>query len=350
MSYRVLNKKDFIEFLDNLSRDYHVFGPAEKEPGQFAFVPMEDPAKVVMDYVHTVLPPKKFFFPQRETLLTFDLSEAQPRVEAVIEHKPQAIVGIHPCDLHGIQRLDTVFEDENSDPYYVEKRQSALLVGVNCMPDEQCFCTSMGTMKPPENGFDLFLTDIGDSFAVEIGSIKGEETLDKHARTSPLAAADIAKINNWYEKKQSSQKLAVKIQVDHLPLLFEGEYRDKIWNELGERCLSCGACNLVCPTCYCFDVTDEVSLANQKRGERQRFWDGCQLEEFAMVAGGENFRHNRSDRNRHRFYRKFLYPVLKYKKTFCVACGRCVRSCLVHISVVDTVNHFVEKSLTGGAK
>ena len=71
---------------------------------------------------------------------------------------------------------------------------------------------------------------------------------------------------------------------------------------------------------------------------------------FAAVAGGENFRHHRNDRNRHRFYRKFLYPVIKYKQTFCVACGRCVRSCLVHISVVDTVNHFVEKSQQGGAR
>lgn len=350
MSYRVIDKKDLTGFLVNLTHEYEVFGPAEKEPGQFAFVPMEEFSRLVMDYIHTILPPKKFFFPQQETLLKYDLSEGQPRVEPVLESRPRAIVGVHPCDLHGIQRLDKVFEDENPDPYYMEKRQAALLIGVNCQPDEQCFCASMGTMKPPDDGFDLFLTDIGESYAVEIGTLKGEEVLDKHARMAPIAAADIGKINKWYEKKQNSQKLAVKINVEHLPLLFEGEYHDKIWDELGQRCLSCGACNLVCPTCYCFDVKDDTELANLKKGERVRFWDGCQLEEFASVAGGENFRHHRSDRNRHRFYRKFLYPVLKYKKTFCVACGRCVRSCLVHISVVETVNHFVGKSQSGGAK
>jgi ferredoxin len=83
-------------------------------------------------------------------------------------------------------------------------------------------------------------------------------------------------------------------------------------------------------------------------GRRVRTWDACQLPGFAAVAGGENYRDTAMKRNRHRFYRKFLYPVLKYKKPFCVGCGRCVRSCPVDIQVVETVNHFVEKGLAGG--
>ena len=350
MSYRVIDKKDFLGFLKKVAKEYTVVGPVEKEPGQLAYAPLDDFSALRMDYVHTILPPKKFFFPQEETILKFDLAGDKPLIEAVVEKKPLALVGVHPCDLNGLQRLDRVFEDENPDPNYLEKRESSLLIGVNCMPDEQCFCASMGTLKPPEGGFDLFLTDIGKGYAVEIGTIKGEEVLDKLAKTAAITAADVNKVNQWYEKKAKDQKLAVKTEVDHLPLLFEGEYHDKIWDELGQRCLSCGACNLVCPTCYCFDVRDDVQIDNLKKGERRRLWDSCQLEPFAEVAGGENFRHHRNDRNRHRFYRKFLYPVIKYKKTFCVACGRCVRSCLVHISVVDTVNHFVEKSLHGGAR
>jgi len=243
-----------------------------------------------------------------------------------------------------------VFEDGTLDPYYLQRRESAVLIGVNCLPDEQCFCASVQTIKPPENGFDLFMTDIGEAFVVEIGSSKGEELLDKYADSSPVTAADIVKLNKWYEEKNKKLKLSVNIEVGHLPLLFGGQYDDLIWEELGKRCLSCGACNFVCPTCYCFDVKDDVDISNLKKGERKRVWDGCQLEEFAAVAGGENFREERSSRNRHRFYRKFLYPVIKYKKTFCVGCGRCVRSCLVHISIVDTVNYFVEKSLQGGFK
>ncbi len=350
MSYRVITKKDLPDFVASLRTEYEVMGPVEKQPGQYSFSPIDDVSQLVLEYPHTILPPKKHFFPQRETLLTFDLNGEPPEIKAVIESRPLALFGVHACDLHGIQRLDMVFKDENPDPNYLEKRQEALLIGIGCTPDEQCFCASMETMKPPAGGFDLFLTDIGDLFAVEIGSDKGNDALRRHARTEEISANHVVRVNQDLEKKKSQQKIGITIEVDHLPLLFEGEYHAQIWEDLGHRCLSCGACNLVCPTCYCFDVQDKVAISDLNRGERLRRWDGCQLEDFALVAGEENFRGERSDRNRHRFYRKFLYPVLRYKKTFCVGCGRCVRSCLVHISVVDTVNHFVEKSLQGGAR
>lgn len=350
MSYRFIDKQDFPSFIESLSKEYEVAGPVRREGNQHSFEILSDFSRLVLDYVHTLLPPKKFFLPQQETLLRFESSAAGTQVTVEPAARSLAIVGIHPCDLHGIQRLDSVFGDENPDPYYLAKRKESLLIGVNCQPDEQCFCASMGTMKPPAAGFDLFLTDTGTGYAVETGTAAGQAVLDQHAITRAIDAGDIARIDGWYEKKAAGQVLSVKSQVEHLPLLFEGEYRDKIWDELGQRCLSCGACNLVCPTCYCFDIKDDVELSDLQSGIRQRFWDGCQLEDFARVAGGENFRHHRKDRNRHRFYRKFLYPVLKYKKTFCVACGRCVRNCLVHICVVETVNHFVEKSLRGGAR
>ena len=149
MSYRVIDKKDFLGFLKKLAKEYTVVGPVEKEPGQCAYVPLEDFSALRMDYVHTILPPKKFFFPQEETLLKFDLAGDKPLIEAVVEKKPLALVGVHPCDLNGIQRLDRVFEDENPDPNYLEKRQSALLIGVNCMPDEQCFCVLLFAASDP---------------------------------------------------------------------------------------------------------------------------------------------------------------------------------------------------------
>lgn len=350
MSYRVIRKSDFPRFLEKLSSEFRVMYPHEKEPGQFVFRETTQFADMPENYVYSMLPPKKLFFPQHETLLEFDLSAGVPVVDAVVEAKPIAVVGVHPCDLHGLQCLDMVFEDENPDPNFMKKRQEAVVIGFNCMPDSQCFCASIGTIKPPEKGFDLFMTDVGARYAVEIGSAKGESTLERFAETGPIDASDLAKINQWYEKKKGGQKLEVVIDSDDLPLLFGGGYHDTIWEELGQKCLSCGACNLVCPTCYCFDVHDEVEISNLEKGRRCRVWDGCQLEEFAAVAGGENFRERRKDRNRHRFYRKFVYPVLKYKQRFCVGCGRCVRSCLVHISVVDTVNHFAAKNMEGGAQ
>ena len=103
------------------------------------------------------------------------------------------------------------------------------------------------------------------------------------------------------------------------------------------KCVSCGNCTAVCPTCYCFDIYDDVEL-DMSGGERKRTWDSCQLEEFAVVAGGENFRKERSSRQRHRYYRKFNYSVEKYNKYFCTGCGRCSRACMAGIELKETLN------------
>jgi NAD-dependent dihydropyrimidine dehydrogenase PreA subunit len=126
-------------------------------------------------------------------------------------------------------------------------------------------------------------------------------------------------------------------------------YEDPLWEELGEKCLACGSCTNVCPTCYCFDVQDEVNL-RLNAGERQRTWDSCQLDEFARVAGGENFREARSGRQRHRFMRKGKYIYDMYDRLGCVGCGRCIRTCLVHINIVDGFNRIHATMVEGEAQ
>jgi ferredoxin len=114
-------------------------------------------------------------------------------------------------------------------------------------------------------------------------------------------------------------------------------YEHPHWVELGERCLACGSCTNVCPTCFCFDVYDQIDMALEQ-GERWRKWDSCQLDLFASVAGGENFREHRAERQRHRFMRKGRYLFEKYEHLGCVGCGRCARACLVDITPVSTFN------------
>ena len=114
-----------------------------------------------------------------------------------------------------------------------------------------------------------------------------------------------------------------------------------VWDDLGNRCLSCGNCTNVCPTCYCFDVYDEPNL-DLKTGKRIRVWDSCQNQPFARVAGGENFREHRRDRKRHRFYRKFSYPVERYSRSFCTGCGRCSRTCMAEINLKDTIKELIK--------
>ena len=106
---------------------------------------------------------------------------------------------------------------------------------------------------------------------------------------------------------------------------------------MGEKCLGCGACTLVCPTCYCFDVNDEVDFS-LSAGKRWRVWDSCQFSQFASVAGGHDFRAERSAKQRHRFNRKYQYQAKDTGAVGCVGCGRCARACLVDIKPIDVLN------------
>ena len=122
----------------------------------------------------------------------------------------------------------------------------------------------------------------------------------------------------------------------------ENIYNSKVWTDVAKKCLGCGTCNLLCPTCYCFDVRDEVEL-QVTQGTRDRFWDGCMLNEFAEVAGGENFRDKLSNRTRHRLYRKFKYITDKSGELHCVGCGRCTKYCPAKISIVEIINNLIEE-------
>ena len=128
-----------------------------------------------------------------------------------------------------------------------------------------------------------------------------------------------------------------------IPQLFERSLKSTIWDSIGDRCLSCGNCTNVCPTCYCFDVVDELNL-DLKTGKRIRVWDSCQNERFAKVAGGESFRETRTRRKKHRFYRKFSYPVERFNKFFCTGCGRCTRTCMAKISLKETLEQIVKEN------
>jgi ferredoxin len=143
------------------------------------------------------------------------------------------------------------------------------------------------------------------------------------------------KVRKEAEKKY---KVSLKMKKDEIPALLDATWDSKIFKDKSETCFSCGSCVMVCPTCVCFDVQDEMALS-LKGGERYRRWDGCMLREFASVASGENFREHKEQRFRHRMYRKGKYLVERYKYLGCVGCGRCAIACLAEIaSPAETYN------------
>jgi len=336
---KVIEKPKFNDFINTLTGEYSVYGPLLKErtkagDEKFAFGPVTDAADLRMDYNITLLSPKKYFLPQRETLLKFTARGSQT-AEPVVDISRKVIVGAHPCDVYATWLLDEVFSSDNKDPNYLSRRERALIIGLDCgQPcDEYSFCHDMGT-NTVETGYDLMLTDIGDAYFVEVGTQAGRDLLDG-AEFREAGNQEFGKRQAFIEQKQASFHKRLPVDAKYLPEILEESYDSLVWEAIGRRCFSCGSCNLVCPTCYCFDITDKLNL-DLASGERQRVVDSCQLDSFAEVAGGESFREDRASRLRHRFFRKAKYIYEAFGRMGCVGCGRCDRNCVAKINSVET--------------
>jgi ferredoxin len=319
-----------------LMADYRVVAPVAKEP-QFAFEPLDDPLDVRLDYNITILPPKTALQPPRERLVRIQF-EGEPIVEPVLDAVPTVLFGVHTCDLHAVPMLDRAFSVDYPDAHYLERRKNTLIVSLECLSpcDEHSFCKDMGTMAA-DNGYDLHLTDIGSAYAIDVGTEAGAALLDTYEGAKTAEDGETGLLQEALSAKWPRFRNRLTFDSSELPSVLAAGYNHPVWKALGERCLACGSCTNVCPTCYCFNVADSIELS-QTAAVRTRNWDSCQLEEFALVASGENFREARSARQRHRMMRKGKYLRERFGTTGCVGCGRCIRACLVHINIVDTYN------------
>jgi len=333
---KVLNRSDVESFVSALLKKRALYAPID-EDGVVKFDAVTEPTSVKLAYTSTILPPKKLFQPTKETILRFNRAEGETEVPE-LSITPKTVLGIHPCDMQGILRTDWAFTETNPEENYINRRKETVFIGVTCVPDESCFCSNLGTYNTRE-GFDAFIVDLGDKFVVEILTDRGKELLSD---IDALKDATEEDIDNANKKKSELSKPSrpVSFHSGLLPQLMAMTEDDTaFWKEIANRCYSCGTCTLVCPSCYCFDVEDDVSLSNLAEGERIRLWDSCQQEGFAIVATGENFREDRANRVKHRVYRKYYYTADKFGDLFCVGCGRCARQCTAKIhDIVSDLN------------
>jgi len=336
MALWILPKDQVPDWVERLMADFEVVGPVAKEHA-FTFASLRRPADLRLDYPITLQSPKEYFLPPEETLLRFKRGQP-PEVEPVRQEHRRVLFGVHPCDINATWLLDLAFSQDTLDTPYMERRERTLIVGLDCLKpcDEHSFCKSMGSLEVT-GGYDLFLTDLGDAYAIEVGTEMGQELLDQYAQARPATEENTARLNQVLSEKWPRFTQKLNLAPEDLAQILELTYESPLWEELAQKCLGCGSCNLVCPTCYCFDVQDRLALDLQE-GERVRRWDGCMLRDFTLVASGEIFREDRSARLRHRFYRKGKYMFEDYGRVGCVGCGRCVRACLVNIDPVEVFN------------
>lgn len=339
MSVRSVDQKTLHAWVDGLIKSYTVIGVQARDD-HFEFAPLKKGEHLRLDYDVTILPPKHVFLPPQENLLEFDDAST---FKSVIRKEPFVLLGVHPYDLVAINQMDQIFSMDNDDVHYRTNRENAVIVASDVQSaSANVFAGCMGSATV-KSGFDILLTRIGDKYVVESATQKGKElglSLPNAPEATPVDLGRREQV--WEDNSKFLRKHELEVELVDLPSLLERSYDHPVWEEKAVRCFSCGSCNMVCPTCYCFNVLDEVDWS-LKSGRRYRTWDSCMLKEFAMVAGGHNFRKGKEERYRHRYFRKGKYIPDKIGQIACVGCGRCITACVPKIAnPVEVYNRLLE--------
>ena len=328
-------KKDHVpQWIANLLKQYIVWGPVRQD-NLFLYKHITTPQEISLDFTKVKTPPKMIVFPQTETLLQFSKKNGL-RVEVPpVSKKENVIFGIRPCDANGLRMLDTVFLQDKIDPYYSMKRTATITVGITCInpPSVNCFCSSVGGNPDDASGVDLLLTALADSFYIDVLTEKGENLLTDMKGLVQATEQDTKKKKSVCETAR--KKIARKMRVDNIDAILDTLFESPYWETIAQRCIGCGICTFLCPTCHCFDIQDETA---KNTGARVRVWDSCMYQEYSCQASGYNPRATQMNRVRNRIYHKFNYLLKNNQVLGCVGCGRCIEECPVHIDIIEIIS------------
>lgn len=337
---KILQKKSFPKWVEKLDA-YEIYSPVKKD-NTWSYEIINTPGDIELDYPNAVQAPKKIINPQREVFLEFGRSDDDTLevTEVLPEEKSVVIFGVRPCDAKALTLTDLVFSGDIKDKYYGKRRKQTAIIGLACNtpPSPNCFCTSVDGSPHSEDGFDILLTDLGDRYFVKSLTNMGNDliNLGKGLFVAPKAneKKELAKIHADAEKKLKRQVNDVEKIPPKLKEMFESAF----WDEESMSCLRCGICTYLCPTCHCFDISDEVTSVAPFKGYRIRTWDNCQFPDFTMHSSGHNPRPDKASRLRQRIMHKYQYFVERYDHYQCTGCGRCISKCPVGIDIIEVLN------------
>ncbi|MDR3473101.1 MAG: 4Fe-4S dicluster domain-containing protein [Devosia sp.] len=339
--YRVLGptRRDGAIVYDDVAglADLPVGWTDRQEAGRYRLERRDDAA--LFGYVVGPQSWKRFLHPPLETLWTMRKGAEGMSITPGAEPKEKfAFLGVRPCELHAIAIQDRVFlEGPYRDTSYGLRREDAFIVAVNCAEaGGTCFCVSMGTGPRAEAGFDLALTEMLEEgrhdLLVEVGSDAGAAVVagipHRIATEADLAAAAAV-------SARAAGTMGRQMETTGLKELLQGNLDHQQWEKVAERCLTCGNCTMVCPTCFCTTVEDHTDLAGNT-AERVREWDSCFTMDFSYIHGG-SVRNTAKSRYRQWMTHKLASWIDQFGTSGCVGCGRCITWCPVGIDITAEV-------------
>ena len=329
-----IDKKDIEKLLERWNQEFEVYVPSrEGDSTRMARWDGEDTSFVDW-YRNTVIPAKASFLPVMEEMFRFQKKKGSYQLEPrKLGERKQLIFGVRSCDANAMDILDMTYKEGYEDPYYLSRRDNTLLTGLVCArPYDSCFCTSMGSAPSDSSKVDIMLTDIGDEMLVEAVTEAGRELI---GRTNGMEKATRADETRAREAREAADHRVIRRLdttgiADKLLSSFDDE---EYWKKTAAKCISCGICTLLCPTCYCFDINDEMV---GQQGTRFRCWDSCAFSIYTKMPM-ENPRAEKWRRVRQKVCHKYEFYPMSFGVIACTGCGRCIRLCPVNWDITQTI-------------
>ncbi len=325
MKELLLPKSQLDVWITAMKDTFRVLGPVKQAVGPPAFKPLANGDEVLLNNDQFTQPPKEAIIPRCEKLFTFQPTADGPHLESAVPTPEKTVLlGLHPCDLRSLHVLDKVYlEGRYTDPYYQARRESILTVVSVCEKKRwSCFCSSVGDPIEWTQAADVAVTDVGEHYYVQAMTEAGEGLISSAGFQEVGDTQRAERDRIWVALQEADQKFDTE-KAAHMV-----NWDSPEWEAIAAKCLGCGTCSFLCPTCTCFDIQDEPLPGGGV--ERFRVRDTCQFCDFTHMGHGHNPRTGGKERTRQRISHKFDYILKQCGILGCVGCGRCVELCPVN--------------------
>lgn len=334
---RHLPAEGIAAFVTALAERQKVFAPVEAN-GLVTFEWVTDGQAILTDGTIPRNSPKEALLPRTEVLFYYRTGKDSEQIVPPPSPQPQVLFGLHPADLAAVAVLDAVFSAEPSpDKPYLDRRAVTTLIGLAPPADDVpdfCFFEDVGISSAEPGCSDAFLTPLADgSFVLEIRTDKAHALAECYDSLAPASAEQLAEVQA--RRDAAAQRVTRTYDSEELTAKLDAMFDDELWSQIACKCVGCGACAYLCPTCHCFDITEENRGGC---GARVRNWDTCQFSQFTKHASGHNPRDEQTPRCRQRIMHKFDYGYKNFDIPFCVGCGRCIVACPANNDIRDILD------------